>query len=253
MPQEPTLEDLFGYHKEAIKADFRKCIPATVTAVHTKDDNKSPMSPTVDCQAGVTDFLHDELGNTIDMDAASWTQVPLGMMRGGGALVYVPVAVGDSVLLIFSDISTDTWRLGNGTPVAPGFVGRHTADSPFAIPMVAPDTTQFVSPDSAATDIIIGFDRGASQIRVSPSGIALGNPAGDAVALASKVDNIMTLLKTLATSITSAMGYLAAASTPAGPMTSSGSDSGAYTALGTAADNLSQAIASVKSTLVSCG
>lgn len=175
------MPEILGLHSDAVKADISKCLPATVTAVNAA-------AQTVDVQIAINEILHDDLGNTYVLPAPSISGVPLGVMRGGGFLVWVPVAVGDSVLLIFSDLSADSWRAGDGHPQPPGWVGRHTKDSPWALPCCAPDSKALTSPPGDAGKLIIGKDGGAAQIKISATDIELGASATDAVALASKVD-----------------------------------------------------------------
>jgi hypothetical protein len=181
MPFERKLEEVLGAVAESIRDDLRKVLPATVLAVH-------PDKMTVDVVVGTQDVLFDEFGNTFPQDAVSFSDVPLGVVRGGGFMVWVPVIKGDSVLLVFSDLSSDTWRSGDGTPQTPGFLGKHTSDSPFAIPMFAPDKFAFQSPQEDAGKVIIGQDGGTAQIRIGAGDIELGHPAGDYVALANKVN-----------------------------------------------------------------
>lgn len=194
MPLERSHAEILGAYADAIKHDIRKCLPATITAVHADRQ-------TVDVQIAVNALLFDPLGNPFSEPAPSLADVPLGVMRGGGFLVWVPVAVGDSVLLVFSDLSTDTWRAGDGTARDPGWAGRHTCDSPFALPCVAPDAKFLASPNADPGKVIIGKDGGTAQIRISASDIELGAPAGDFVALASKVATELGKISTALTSI----------------------------------------------------
>src|ERR1700676_2420979 len=147
MPLNRSKAEILGAFADALKADIRKCVPAQVTAVY-------PSRQTVDVQVATNDILFDSLGNQMSFDAPSIADVPLACLRGGGMVVWLPVAVGDSVLLIFSDQSADTWRAGDGTPHDPGFVGKHTADSAFAIPAFAPDARFLQSP--SAGNLVIG-------------------------------------------------------------------------------------------------
>lgn len=199
MPLPRSTAEILAAHAEVIKNDIRKCVPATVTAVH-------PDRQTVDVQVAINNLVFDELGNAGSEPAPSISDVPLGVLRGGGMLVWIPVAAGDSVLLIFSDSSADTWRAGDGSAQDPGFAGKHTLDSAFAIPMFAPDAKMMTSPNADPTKIIIGQDGGAAQIRISEADIELGAPATDFVAMAAKV--LTELQKIQATLLT---GTVAAA------------------------------------------
>jgi hypothetical protein len=187
MPLERSMSEIFGAFGDALKNDIRKVIPATVTAVN-------PSRQTVDCQVAVHNVLFDDLGNVVQDDAPAFSDVPLACMRGGGFLVWLPVTVGDSVLLVFSDLSTDTWRAGDGNPQPPGWVGKHTTDSPFAIPAFAPDAKFLASPDP--NKVVIGKDGAAAQIKISATDIELGNAVTDAVGLASKIDSAVTTIVT---------------------------------------------------------
>lgn len=181
MPLPRSAAEIFGAHADTVKYDIKKCLPATVTAVH-------PDRQTVDVQVAIINIVHDDNGNTYQEPPLSFSDIPLGVMRGGGMFVWLPVQAGDSVLLVYSDLSCDTWRAGDGSPQPPGFGGRHTHDSPFAIPLCAPDAKFFASPNADPTKIIIGPDRDTAQIHIGTGVIQLGHPAADAVGLASKID-----------------------------------------------------------------
>lgn len=240
MPIDRTLPEVLQLHGDSLKNDFRKILPGKVMAVHTSRQ-------TVDVQLSVNNFLFDDLGNIVSDPAPSVSDVPLCVMRGGGFLVWLPVAVGDSVLVVFSDLACDTWRAGDGEPRDPVWAGKHTLASGFAIPCIAPDKHALAS--VSASNVVIGKDGADEQIVISASDIKLGASASDFVALASKVDAIMTLLKTLSTQLATAMPILATAASP-GPMIALGPDAAAYTAVGAAASALQSGIASVAATLV---
>jgi hypothetical protein len=181
MPLPRSTAEILGLYADTIRADMRKCLPATVTAV-------CPNRQTVDVQIAINQPLFTDLGDVVTETAPSISDVPLGIMRGGGFFVWLPVAVGDSVLLVFSDLSTDTWRSGEGQPQPPGFMGVHTADSPFAIPMIQYDSKFFSDPNNAPTKVIIGHDGSAAQIRLSATDIELGNAVTGSIALSQKID-----------------------------------------------------------------
>jgi hypothetical protein len=186
MPLPRSDAEILNAHADALKSEMRKCLPGTVTAV---DVGKQ----TVDVQLAINGVLFDELGTAVSTPAPSISGVPVGALRGGGFLIWVPVAVGDSVLLIFSDLSCDTWRAAStGTPVDPGFVGQHTHDSPFAIPMIAPDGKAF---SSASPDhVVIGKDGADEQILIGAADIVLGRGATDFVGLSMKIDSAVSAI-----------------------------------------------------------
>ena len=219
MPLERSQEAILAAWLDATKNDIRCAIPATVT--HVSTDRQ-----TVDVQVAVNNPLNDDVGNIVTEPAPSFTDVPLGVLRGGGFLIWIPVAVGDSVLLVFPDLSTDVWRSGDGTPQDPGFVGKHTYDSAFALPMIGYDSKMFLDPadSSAAGKLLIGQDGSAAQIRISASDIELGNNATDALALASKVATELGKIVAALASLTVTTGPGAGGTVVAGsPYTTPGS------------------------------
>jgi protein gp138 len=181
VPIQRSLPEILRAHADAIKSEIRKCLPGTVTAV---DANHQ----TVDVQLAVNGVLFDELGTAVSVPAPSLSGVPLGVLRGGGFLVWVPVAVGDSVLVMFSDLSCDVWSAGpvGNSAVDPGWVGQHTHDSPFAIPMVSPAAGVLTS--TPTNKVVIGKDNADEQILIGPSDIELGRGATAFVALSTKID-----------------------------------------------------------------
>jgi Phage protein Gp138 N-terminal domain len=182
VPYDRSIAEVLNAHGDGLKDEIRKCLPATVTAVH-------PDRQTVDVQISVQNPLFDEYGAVSFEILPSIADVPLGVMRGGGFLVWIPVQVGDSVLLIWSDLSMDAWRasIAGSGPVQPLWAGKHTADSPVAIPCVAPDASFFADPSNAPNDVIIGKDGTQAQVRLSANAISLGATGSDHVALASLV------------------------------------------------------------------
>lgn len=204
MPYERSHVEIMEAHKDKMFDAIKKTMVATVINVY-------PARQTVDVQTAVQNPLWDEYGNVTFEPPHVFSDVPLGVMRGGGFFVWLPVQKGDSVLLIYTDLSTDAWRGGNGTQ--PGFVGKHTTDSMFAVPFCAPDSQMFVDPNNDPDKIIIGQDGGPAQIRLSATDIELGISPGDAAALASKVDAGFTQI---INALNSSIGTAHTHSTPSG-------------------------------------
>ncbi len=203
MPLERSLAEVFHTFHDAVRDDMRKCIPAVVVAVH-------PDRQTVDVQPTVQNVLFDEFGNASHESLPGLSDVPIGVMRGGGFFVWLPVAVGDSVLLVFSDLSTDTWRASNGQkPSQPGWSGKHTPDSPFAIPCIAPDASFFADPNADPGKVIIGKDGSQAQIRLSATEIELGATHGGNMALAAKIDSLINVIVATYTASGTETGFAA--------------------------------------------
>ena len=189
MPLPRSNAEILARHAEVIDHGHIKVRVATVTAVH-------PERQTVDVQLCQASPIFNELGDAFFEPAPGISDVPLATLRGNGMLLWMPVAVGDSVLLLFCDLSCDVWRAGDGTPQAPGALSYHSYDSAFALPMIAPDAKALASPGADPTKIIIGTDSGPEQIKIGPGEIALGATAGDFVALASLVQTELGKIST---------------------------------------------------------
>ena len=173
MPKDRSDIEIFQKLHASINDDHRKCLPAVITNVNSGRN-------TVDVAISVQNPLLDDDGNVTFETLPPICDVPLATPRGGGFIVHMPVAVGDSVMLVFSDLCTDTWRASDGPgAVAPGFIGKHTAASAFAFPCVAPDAQAPTQPASTPTDLVIGKDNSDAQIHITPTDISLGrNPSG---------------------------------------------------------------------------
>lgn len=197
MPFLRTLSEVLAQQKESVKDDIRKVLPATVTGVNISKQ-------TVDVKIAVNNPMFDQFGNTSFEELPGIKDVKYGYMRASKFMVWIPPSIGDSVLLLFSDLSLDTWRESEGSePVEPGWVGKHTADSPIAIPFVFTDSQAFLDP--AAGKVIIGLDGSPAQIRISPTEIDLGSTAVQPVALAPSVVTALTAIATYVAALTAAL------------------------------------------------
>jgi Phage protein Gp138 N-terminal domain len=203
MPVTRNTGEILHAERDATLEGIRKIAVGRVTRVNGQR---------CDIQLSVNTPLVDEFGQVTFEAAPVLGDVPIGTIRGGGYLIWVPVAAGDSVLVVFTDLSTDTWRASDGSkPVSPGFVGRHTADSCFAIPMIAPDSQALSSADS--TKLIIGKDGSSALIKISASEIDLGANATDAVGLAHVIDTAVSTIITAFNSHTHTVPIVGAAGT----------------------------------------
>jgi hypothetical protein len=194
MALDRSLEEIFALHWEACKYDLHKCIPATVTAVNAG-------AQTVDVQIAVNGLIFDELGTAISVPAFSITSVPLGTLRGGGFFLWLPVVTGDSVMLHFTDRSMDNWSAGDGSATDPGCVSQHSADSCYAVPMIAPSKKALTSPGAGA--LALGVDGSDEQIVISTSDVKIGRGASNYVALANLVATELSAIKTVLAAIVS--------------------------------------------------
>ena len=189
MPNKVTLPEIFGAFLDTVRDEVWTAMPATVTAVY-------PDRQTVDCKPAIKNPLFADDGTPTFEELPGLSDIPLGVLRGGGFFVWIPVIPGDSVILLFSKLSMDTWRSGSGEgPVAPSWVGKLGFGSAIAVPLVAPDASFFTDIATDPLKIIIGKDGSPAQVKLSATDIELGGST-DAVALASKVDALFQAIAT---------------------------------------------------------
>lgn len=146
--------------------------------------------------------------------------VPVCFPRAGDYVITFPLAVGDTVLLVFSEGSTAEWHDANAS-TQPFDLRRFSAGYPFAIPGAYPGGAKPLSSDpidrAARTGgIVIGQHNGENRIEISSSGIKLGKSAVDFVAMSAKVDAIFSSLKTYASAVGTCFGTIPAPCVPTG-------------------------------------
>lgn len=116
--------------------------------------------------------------------------VPILFLRGGGFFVSVPVAEGDTVLLVFSERDPSEWyRTGNN--VAPGDKRLHSLAHAVAIPGLFPS---FLALSGVGSNLVFGKDTGI-RVTVTSSQMQVGGST-DSAALASAVDALATAFNT---------------------------------------------------------
>lgn len=209
MPFDRSLTEVLNDSQDALLDAIRKVAVGFVTAVNGQR---------VDVQLAVAAPLFSAIDGTVYEPPHALGDVPLCALRGGGFMVWLPIAVGDPVLVLFTDISADAWRTSDGqTVVNPGWVGRHTQDSAFAIPMIAPDSKTLASADPSK--LVIGKDGGPAVIKIG-STIELGASATDTVALAEKVTTELNLISATLASLSGA-AFGVPYHGPSGPLGSS--------------------------------
>lgn len=125
--------------------------------------------------------------------------------RGGGAFVHLPIATGDTVLLVFCETGIGHWEAGDGSVQDAGDERRHHIAHAVAIPGLYPAAQNIASlgPDNK-THLVVGFNGGA-RVSIKPNGdvqidtagtITLaGAGAAQFIARADRVDAAITELR----------------------------------------------------------
>lgn len=167
-------------------------------------------------RATVTPVVRTPLKDGTYEEPLTLSDVPIGIVRGGGFFMHIPLAVGDHVLLVFSQLSLSEWT-ETGQRSSPKNVRRHGPSSCYGIPCAAPAND--VIADASATDLTIGKDGTDSLITVDAAFVKLGKGATDFAALASKVDTAISNVVTWAnahvhTGVTTGPGSTGTVGTP---------------------------------------
>lgn len=175
MSRTPTIAEVIRRAVEARLVDVHTAIPARVTRYDAT-------TCVVDAAPLVRAPETAEDGTVTYTALPVVTNVPVAFPGAGGFRVTFPVAVGDTVLLVFTEASLDRWMQFGGE-VDPEDPRRFALSDAIAIPGVRP-AAQAVA---AATDAVVVE---------STADIRLGTKtAAEAVALASKVATELNTLK----------------------------------------------------------
>lgn len=163
--------------------------------------------------------------------------------RGGGAFVHLPIATGDTVLLVFCETGIGHWEAGNGDMSDAGDERRHHLAHAVAIPGFYPASRNIedLGPDNK-THLIVGFNGGArlsikpnGDVQVDTSGTITLAGAGAAQFMA-RADRVDAAISELRSSFTSHVHPTAAMGPASTPLVSGLSP--VFTAGGSAADQV---------------
>lgn len=165
----PTLAAILNAVKAQTFADLRVSMPARVE----KYDDATQLA---DVQPLLKESYVDEEGERAIARLPVITNVPVVFPGGGGMRITFPVRAGDTVMLVFSDRSIDSW-LAQGGEATPEDERRHHLSDAIAIPGLHPNNAAWSGIE--ANVVTIGDDAAAS----------------DFVALATATKNEITTLR----------------------------------------------------------
>lgn len=158
--------------RRAVRAELAElalgCLPARV-------ERYDASKQLVDVSILIRDFYRDEEGALQTWQPPVITNLPIVLPAGGGYVLMVPIAVGDTGCLMAGARSFDRWLSGNGDAVDPELYYRNAITDGCFVPGLFP----FGAPrQSAPTDhAIIGKDGGV-QIHMRSSTITIGDESG---------------------------------------------------------------------------
>jgi hypothetical protein len=177
-PQEsvvPTLLESIKKLVESSTMELRVSMPAEVVRFDFRKQ-----------QVDVKPFFKRKHSDNTTTEPGIIYNVPVAFPRANEAFISLPLKVGDSVFLIFSDRSLEKW-LGSGERDEPGDTRIHHISDAVAIPGCYPFSNS--AKVNNANDIIIKNKN--MEIRVKPNGhVQLMNKSG--VELLRVLDDYMT-------------------------------------------------------------
>lgn len=222
MPITPDLAELIREALISRLADVHVALPGKVT----KYDAAKQV---VDVEPGIKRTVPDADGNPVDEALPILPCVPVAWPRGGGFFVHLPLAAGDTGLIVFAERSLDTWR-AKGQVTSASDRRTHGLSGAVFLPGLSPASS--VIADASADDLTLGHDGGA-LVRIKPDGtveIGADGATFDYAAHAAKVDSRLATLQaahdghvhvTTATIGASAtVGVLSPTAAPVGPLDS---------------------------------
>lgn len=145
------------------------------------------------CKADIQPLLQSKFADGTVVDLPIITNCPVQFMRTKQAGISVPLKVGDTGSIIFSQRSIDTWMLKGGI-TDPSDTRHHDLSDGVFWPGLMPITEVFSAPDP--DNVVI--QNGISKISVTPNGkFKLENPLEEFFSLMSEFVDMLTQLKSL--------------------------------------------------------
>lgn len=189
MPGSVSIAEVVNNLVEGRLDGLHTAMPAEVLAYH-------PLTQTVDVQPVCKAMHYDADGEKVFEVLPPIVNVPVAFPRGGGYFVSVPLAKGDFVWLMFSEVSLSEWRT-TGQTSNPEDVTRHGLSYPVALPACWPDTAPLTDGAATETEMVLGKDDNDSQIRIGSTIIKVGRGASNFVALANIVNAALSQIFTI--------------------------------------------------------
>lgn len=179
-----VITQFIDYELESVNT----AIPALVLAI--KEDGENLL---VDVQPSVSILNRD--GSVVAQ--ASILNVPLQQPASSVGGMIFPVAVGDTVLLDFSQRGIDTWKYGSGSPTAPSDYRKFDKKDCVAIPCIFPVSKSMASrsrqgEDYSPGDTVIYNRKGDNPVEIvlKQSGDIVVNAAQGKVTVNCKVSEV---------------------------------------------------------------
>lgn len=247
-----TLPEVLRRAIEGALADCHVAVPGQVKAY-------SALTNLADVAVQVQHSVWDDDNNRSYEDVGTLPGVPVMWPRAGGQLLTMPLAVGDTGLLIFNSDAIGEWRATNQSS-QPADSSRMSVGWPVFIPGLFADMNQFAAGDAVAraAGLLMGVDGGTQQILIPTIGgtVDIGKGAtlfaaygdtNDVDWAAAKV--MATALNAFATALSSYASAIQGVADPTPPHTPTTTLATACTAMSTACTVFSAAVLPTKATI----
>jgi len=173
---------------------------------------------TADIQIQLKRVLLNDNEELVSEDLPVLPNVPIAFPRSSNFFISFPLAAGDFVFVIFSELSLDVWR-SKGSLCSPGDARRHSLTGGVAIPCLYPNSVALSN--AHASDMVLGEDgvdnnrvhiKSGGAVEVTSNATAL---ADDFVAMAAKV---LTELEKVESAFNGHVHMTAGTGTPSPPV-----------------------------------
>ena len=181
LPENPSLEQLVQYMMERRIADLHVSMPARVVRY-------DPSLQQADVEPLIQRVYAD--GSSITLPVI--TNVPVVHPRAGVAIIHFPLAIGDTVQLIFSERSLDAWKSRGGV-THPQDVRKNSLSDAIAIPGGYP----FTDPATIVDPEALTIKMGNAELRLSKDGTINFGTGGVFAYHAARAENVEARLSAL--------------------------------------------------------
>lgn len=193
-PQTPPLYDTLMALKREVMQGLRCCVPGQITALNVADG-------TVDVQVS----LMQQNTSGISVPYPELRGCPVVTIQGGGVAAIMPIQVGDSCLVFFSDRCIDAW-FQTGSPQPLPNLRMHDLSDGFALVGL----NSMVNP--ILTPLLVGEGGIAESEFATGAKVAL-NPATHLITIKNGTQSLFTIMTTLTTTLTALNTTLATMTT----------------------------------------
>jgi hypothetical protein len=172
--ESPDLAEVLRDFVADFAVDLHTAMPGKVLAYDS-------VKQVADIEPQINRVLRRENGERVTEALPVLPCVPVGFLSAGPFFLTLPVTVGNTGMIWFSEYSIDRWRQ-EGFPVDPGDERRHTLTGAVFFPGLRLATNPIVA--ASPTDMRLGHE--AYPVEITPTGINMPATAVEFLARADK-------------------------------------------------------------------